>query len=65
MENCKQVSITLSFLQKLIKLHNLVKAGHKHDLRLAIFHYCVYHSKNFQCKETHIKVKLNGPLSNH
>ena len=31
-----KVSITVSFLHKLIKLHNLVKAGHKHDVLLAI-----------------------------
>ena len=30
------VDSTLVFLQKLIKLPNLVKAGHKHDLVLAI-----------------------------
>ena len=53
------MSITLSFL------HNLVKAGHEHDLILAIFEDCVNQSKNSQCKQTHIKVKLNGPLSNH
>ena len=54
------LSVTLSFLHKLIKLHNLVKAGHKHDLPLAIFEYCVYQSKNSQCKQTHMDVKLNG-----
>ena len=32
-----EICITLSSLHKLIKLHNLVKAGHKHDLLLAIF----------------------------
>ena len=26
-----KVIMTLSFLHKLIRLHNLVKAGHKHD----------------------------------
>ena len=31
----------------------------------AIFRYCVYQSNNSQCKQTHIKVKLNGVLSNH
>ena len=57
--------MTLSFIHKLIRLHNLVKAGHKHDLLLAILEYCVYQSKNSQRKQAHIKVKLNGPLSNH
>ena len=59
------VSIILSFLHKLIKIHNLVKAGEKHDLLLVISEYFVYQSKNSQCKETHMKAKLNGPLSNH
>ena len=36
-----KVNITLSFLQKLIRLYNLVKAGHKNELLLAIFEYCV------------------------
>ena len=31
------MSITLSFIQELIKLHNPVKARHKHDLLLAVF----------------------------
>ena len=60
-----KVSITLSFLHKLIKLHNLVNEGHKDDLRLAIFEYCVYQNKNSLCKQINIKVKLNGMLSNH
>ena len=60
-----KVSITLSFLHKLIKLYNLAKAGHKHDLPLVILEYVVYQSKNSQCEQTLIEVKLNGLLSNH
>ena len=40
-----KVSITLSFLLKLIKFYNLVKVGYKDDISLAIFEYCVYQGK--------------------
>ena len=60
-----KVIITFSFLHKLIKLHNLVKASHEHDLLLEILEYCVYQSKSSQCKQTHTKVKLNRQLSSH
>ena len=54
-----KASITLDFLHKLVKLHNLVRADHKQDLRLAILEYRIYQGKNSQCKQTHIKVKLH------
>ena len=64
--NNKCKSVQVSFLHKLIKLHNLVTAGHKHEIYfLAIFENCVYQSKSSRCKLAHIKVKLNEPLSNH
>ena len=58
--NSVKVSITLSFSRKLIKLPDTVRAGHKHDLVLAISEYCVYQSKNSRYKQTHMKVTLNG-----
>ena len=58
-----KVSIVISFLQKLIDGEgNLVKAAYKHDLHLSMFRYCVYQRKHSQCKQTYIKIKLNGPL---
>ena len=59
------MSITQGYLHKPNKLDNLVKAGHKRDLLLAIFEHCVYQSKNSQFKQTHIEVKLNEPFSKH
>ena len=46
------------FFHKLIKRPDPVKADPKYEFLLAIF-------ENSKCKQTHMKVKLNGTLSNH
>ena len=48
-----KLSITLGFLCRLIKLCNLVKAGHKTWFTLEIFECGAYQNNNSQCKLTH------------
>ena len=52
--NSVRVSITLGHLHKLVDGEGNLS-----------FVYWVYQSKNSQCKQTHIKVKFSGLLSNH